>query len=229
MRAQIEVGQQVDITADAFPGRSFTGDDHDDRAADQHRHAHDHGSRRRSPTRTSALLPGMFVNAAVVLPPQPDVVGVPETAVDYTLYGDCVFVVREEGSDAERQARSLRPRAPSSRPARASTARSPSCGRQGGRAGRRRRPDQAAERRARSPSPATRRRTAGQADRESESKLAQGSLAMRKVCRLVMKFTDIFISRPVLALVVSLLILLIGLQAMLGPADPPVSRSFRTR
>ena len=48
----------------------------------------------------NALLPGMFVNAAVVLPPQPDMMVLPETAVDYTLYGDSVYVIREDGKDA---------------------------------------------------------------------------------------------------------------------------------
>ena len=48
----------------------------------------------------NALLPGMFVNAAVVLPPQPDMLVLPETAVEYTLYGDSVFVIREDGKDA---------------------------------------------------------------------------------------------------------------------------------
>ena len=48
----------------------------------------------------NALLPGMFVNAAVVLPPQPDVMTLPETAVEYTLYGDSVYVIREDGKDA---------------------------------------------------------------------------------------------------------------------------------
>ena len=33
----------------------------------------------------------MFVNAAVVLPAEPDQVVLPETAVDYTLYGDSVY------------------------------------------------------------------------------------------------------------------------------------------
>jgi membrane fusion protein, multidrug efflux system len=42
----------------------------------------------------------MFVNAAVVLPPQPDVMVLPETAVDYTLYGDSVYVIRDDGKDA---------------------------------------------------------------------------------------------------------------------------------
>jgi multidrug efflux system membrane fusion protein len=47
------------------------------------------------------LLPGMFANARIVLPPQPDVVTVPETAVTHTLYGDSVFVVRQEGTDKD--------------------------------------------------------------------------------------------------------------------------------
>ena len=33
--------------------------------------------------------------------PQPDQVVLPETAVDYTLYGDSVYAIREEGSDAD--------------------------------------------------------------------------------------------------------------------------------
>ena len=43
----------------------------------------------------------MFANARVVMPPVPDVVSVPETAVDQTLYGDSVFVVAEDGKDAD--------------------------------------------------------------------------------------------------------------------------------
>ena len=45
------------------------------------------------------LLPGMFANAAIVLPAQPHVVTVPETAVDYSLYGDSVFVMKQDGTD----------------------------------------------------------------------------------------------------------------------------------
>ena len=43
----------------------------------------------------------MFANARVVLPPVADVVSVPETAVDRTLYGDSVFIVAEDGKDDE--------------------------------------------------------------------------------------------------------------------------------
>jgi membrane fusion protein, multidrug efflux system len=45
------------------------------------------------------LLPGMFAKVRLVLPPLPDVVTVPETAVENTLYGDSVYVVKD-GTDA---------------------------------------------------------------------------------------------------------------------------------
>ncbi|BET68986.1 efflux RND transporter periplasmic adaptor subunit [Opitutales bacterium ASA1] len=45
------------------------------------------------------LVPGMFVNVAVVLPERRDVLYIPQTAVLYAPYGDSVFVV-EEGRDA---------------------------------------------------------------------------------------------------------------------------------
>ena len=99
MRPQIAVGQRVTVTADAFSGRTFVAETttiEPQVSAD---------------TRTmtvqatmqnpdNALLPGMFVNAAVMLPPQPDAMVLPETAVDYTLYGDSVYVIREDGKDA---------------------------------------------------------------------------------------------------------------------------------
>jgi multidrug efflux system membrane fusion protein len=99
MRAQIELGQKVEVTADAFPGRTFVAT------------ISTLEPQIRPDTRTitvqatlanpdEALLPGMFVNAAVVLPAEPDRVVLPETAVDYTLYGDSVYVVREDGNDA---------------------------------------------------------------------------------------------------------------------------------
>lgn len=99
-RAEIKPGQKVNITADAFPGRSFTAT------------VSTIEPQIRSDTRTlavqatlanpdDALLPGMFVNAAVVLPPEPDRVVLPETAVDYTLYGDSVYAIRQDGTDAQ--------------------------------------------------------------------------------------------------------------------------------
>jgi membrane fusion protein, multidrug efflux system len=38
----------------------------------------------------------MFATTTVVLPDKPAVVTVPETAVDYTLYGDSVFLITDK-------------------------------------------------------------------------------------------------------------------------------------
>ena len=100
MRPQIALEQKVNVTADAFPGRIFE-------AA-----ITTIEPQIRADTRTiavqatlqnpdEALLPGMYIKAAVVLPAEPDRVVLPETAVDYTLYGDSVYVVREDGKTAD--------------------------------------------------------------------------------------------------------------------------------
>jgi multidrug efflux system membrane fusion protein len=99
MRDQIKLGQEVDITVDAFPGRTFkakiTTIEPQIRTDTRMM-----SIQATLPNPDEALLPGMFVNAAVVLPPEPGRVVLPETAVDYTLYGDSVYVVREDGTDA---------------------------------------------------------------------------------------------------------------------------------
>jgi multidrug efflux system membrane fusion protein len=43
----------------------------------------------------------MFATTTVVLPNKPPVVTVPETAVDYTLYGDSVFLLTEKEADGK--------------------------------------------------------------------------------------------------------------------------------
>ena len=45
------------------------------------------------------LKPGMFATTTVVLPDKPAVITVPETAVDYTLYGDSVYLIKEKKED----------------------------------------------------------------------------------------------------------------------------------
>lgn len=96
-RSEIKVGQSVDLYVDAFPGQVFQGRvttiepqvDPDTRnitvqaALDNADHK---------------LLPGMYVRARVVLPGEPDVVTVPETAVFNSVYGETVFVVVEDAA-----------------------------------------------------------------------------------------------------------------------------------
>jgi multidrug efflux system membrane fusion protein len=99
MRSEIAIGQTVNITADALPGRTLTAT------------ISTIEPQIRADTRTmmvqatmanpdETLLPGMFVNAQVVLPQAAPEVVLPQTAVDYTLYGDSVYVIRADGQDA---------------------------------------------------------------------------------------------------------------------------------
>jgi membrane fusion protein, multidrug efflux system len=93
--SQIRVGQEAELKADAYPGRVFKAKVTaiEPQISQQ--------------TRTilvqatldnpdHALLPGMFANVSVTMPDAPPMVVVPETAVDFSLYGDSVFVVHED-------------------------------------------------------------------------------------------------------------------------------------
>jgi multidrug efflux system membrane fusion protein len=97
---QIVVGQKVDVTADAFPGRKFTAtiSTIEPQISPATRTI---AVQATMPNPDEALLPGMFVNANVVLPQEASAVVLPETAVDYTLYGDSVFLIRQDGTDAD--------------------------------------------------------------------------------------------------------------------------------
>ncbi len=93
--AALEVGQTVRIAVDAYPGRTFEGKI----TAIEPQIAADTRSIRVQATIENPdhiLKPGMFTTTTVVLPDKPPVVTVPETAVDYTLYGNSVFLITEK-------------------------------------------------------------------------------------------------------------------------------------
>jgi multidrug efflux system membrane fusion protein len=99
--AKVKVGQAVQIKADAHPGRLFSATITaiEPQISQQTRTILIQATLDNA---DHALLPGMFANAQVTLPDAPAMVVVPETAVDYSLYGDSVFVVREEkGADGK--------------------------------------------------------------------------------------------------------------------------------
>jgi multidrug efflux system membrane fusion protein len=97
-RAELTVGQAVEIRVDAFKGRVFQAKlttiepqlDPEMRSIkvqaslDNPQHL---------------LLPGMFAAARVVLASQPNVVTLPETAVDYSVYGESVFILKPKSKD----------------------------------------------------------------------------------------------------------------------------------
>src|ERR1700722_9918094 len=96
--AALKVGQTVRVMVDAYPGRNFEGKIN----AIEPQIATDTRNIRVQATIENPehiLKPGMFATTTVVLPDKPPVVTVPETAVDYTLYGDAVFVIAEKKAD----------------------------------------------------------------------------------------------------------------------------------
>jgi multidrug efflux system membrane fusion protein len=96
--AQLKVGQVVRVKVDAYPGRTFEGKI----STIEPQIASDTRNIRVQATIANPdhiLKPGMFATTTVVLPDKPPVVTVPETAVDYTLYGDSVYLIQEKKSD----------------------------------------------------------------------------------------------------------------------------------
>jgi membrane fusion protein, multidrug efflux system len=95
---QLKVGQAVRVAVDAYPGRTFDGKI----TAIEPQIASDTRNIRVQATLANPdhiLKPGMFATTTVVLPDKPAVVTVPETAVEYTLYGDSVFLITEKKED----------------------------------------------------------------------------------------------------------------------------------
>jgi len=92
---QLKVDQIVRIAVDAYPGRTFEGKitTIEPQIATETRNIRVQATIQ-NPDRI--LKPGMFVTTTVVLPDKPPVVTVPETSVDYTLYGDSVYLVSEK-------------------------------------------------------------------------------------------------------------------------------------
>jgi multidrug efflux system membrane fusion protein len=94
----LQVGQIVRINVDAYPGRTFEGKI---TTIEPQISADTRNIRVQAtiPNPDNILKPGMFATTTVVLPDKPPVITVPETAVDYTLYGDAVFVINEKKGD----------------------------------------------------------------------------------------------------------------------------------
>src|SRR5580692_3995386 len=96
--AALKAGQTVRVLVDAYPGRTFEGKI----TTIEPQIAADTRNIRVQATIANPdhiLKPGMFTTTTVVLPEKPPVVTVPETAVDYTLFCDCVSLITEKKSD----------------------------------------------------------------------------------------------------------------------------------
>jgi membrane fusion protein (multidrug efflux system) len=89
----LAVGQEVSMSVDAFPGRSFMGKITavDARVSAESRNV---TARAQFANPDRKLLPGMFANLTVTTGASADVLALPRTAIVYSLYGDNVFVVK---------------------------------------------------------------------------------------------------------------------------------------
>jgi multidrug efflux system membrane fusion protein len=96
--AMLKVGQTVRVLVDAYPGKVFEGKitTIEPQINTDTRNIHVQATMNNP---DHILKPGMFATTTVVLPDKPPVVTVPETAVDYTLYGDSVFLITEKKAD----------------------------------------------------------------------------------------------------------------------------------
>jgi membrane fusion protein, multidrug efflux system len=96
--AQLKVGQTVRVQVDAYPNRNFEGKitTIEPQISADTRNIHVQAT---IANPDLILKTGMFTTTTVVLPDKPAVVTVPETAVDYTLYGDSVFLLTDKQGD----------------------------------------------------------------------------------------------------------------------------------
>jgi multidrug efflux system membrane fusion protein len=96
--AQLQVGHSVRVVVDAYPKRNFEGKITaiEPQISADTRNIHVQAT---IANPDHILKPGMFTTTTVVLPDKPAVITIPETAVDYTLYGDSVFLLTEKKED----------------------------------------------------------------------------------------------------------------------------------
>ena len=91
--ATLAAGQDVSMTVDAIPGRTFEGKIKaiDARVSAESRNV---TARAQFDNPDRKLLPGMFANVTVTTGASAEVLTLPRTAIVYSLYGDTVFVVK---------------------------------------------------------------------------------------------------------------------------------------
>lgn len=92
----ISLKQKVQVSVDTYPDEFFDGfvTAIDSKVDDNTRTIKLEAAIDNS---NNKLYPGMFVNLKLFLPPEPNSVVLPQTAVTYTLYGDSAFIVTLNG------------------------------------------------------------------------------------------------------------------------------------
>jgi membrane fusion protein, multidrug efflux system len=102
VRPKLSLGQAVNLTVDAYPGKTFTAII---AVIDPQVNTATRTIRLQAVADNSEglMMPGMFANIAVQLPSDTGRLTIPETALDYSLYGNSVYVIQDGGKDAKGQ------------------------------------------------------------------------------------------------------------------------------
>jgi membrane fusion protein (multidrug efflux system) len=97
--SDLKVGQKIRMTTDAYPVREFEGEISaiEPLINQQTGMVEVQG---RFDNTEGLLRPGMFAKLAVLLPARMNVVVVPQTAISYSLYGDYLYVVKADRTEA---------------------------------------------------------------------------------------------------------------------------------
>jgi len=100
---QLSMNQPIHLEVDNYPGKIFNGKITaiDSTVDVQTRNLLVEAT---VPNADLQLYPGMFANVEVMLPAQEKVITVPQTAVSFSLYGDSVFTITDDGKDKDGKA-----------------------------------------------------------------------------------------------------------------------------
>lgn len=103
---KLYVGQPIQFMVDSLPGKSFSGKVS---ALDAKVETDTHNvliqalvNNEKSSNDLWAFVPGMFAKVDILLSQKKNAIVVPLTAVTYTLYGDSVYVIKEDPNDKDK-------------------------------------------------------------------------------------------------------------------------------
>ncbi|MSO97873.1 MAG: efflux RND transporter periplasmic adaptor subunit [Rhodospirillaceae bacterium] len=99
-RPQLSLTQTLDLTVDAYPGRVFKAEI---AVIDPQISVATRSIKLQAVADNfdGLLMPGMFANVHVALPVDQGQMTIPETALDYSLYGNSVYVIEDAGTAAD--------------------------------------------------------------------------------------------------------------------------------
>jgi membrane fusion protein (multidrug efflux system) len=101
--AELKVGQKIELTLDAFPGKTFAGvlSAISPKVDDDTRNVQVEA---RAPNSNRLLTPGMFASVSIDVGAKQRYLTLPQTAVVYNPYGETVFVVKKKSEADKAQA-----------------------------------------------------------------------------------------------------------------------------